>query len=64
MKVDNDWADPTIFDRFQKLLEQCGSKRRLTYLDLGGQDCIIGCATPEGLAAQKKATALGFGWMG
>jgi hypothetical protein len=63
LSVSDDWVDPAVFDRFDALLAQCGSERRYLSIDLQGQDCLIGCATPlekEGLA---KATGLKVEWL-
>jgi hypothetical protein len=62
-EVDNDWADATIFSRFAELLAGRGSDRRYTYLDLKGQDCIIGCTTAGQLAALREKTGLDFQWL-
>lgn len=63
LKVEDDWVDTDIFAKFDKLLSATGSKRRLTYYDLKGQDCLIGCGTPEHLQALRKKTGLDFVWM-
>jgi hypothetical protein len=46
-KVTDDWVDPTILSRLAELLrgQRCG--KRFTYIDLGGQGCLIGCSTAE-----------------
>ncbi len=46
-EVDDDWADPNILTRLAELLERLGDGRRFTCIDLGGQDCLIGCATAD-----------------
>lgn len=56
--VQDDWADPAILSRFAKLLYQTGQSRRFTYIDLGGQDCPIGCATPDERLTSKHRTNL------
>jgi len=61
--VDNDWVDPTILSRFAQLLAQQRTDKRFTYLDLGGQDCLIGCCTPRQLASLNKNTGLNFEWL-
>lgn len=63
LKVDDDWVDPEIFVKFDQLLAEQGSKKRLTYYDLGGQDCLIGCGTEENLRALRRETGLNFKWM-
>src|SRR5262249_61658822 len=61
--VDDDWVDPTILSRFVQLLAQQRTDKRFTYLDLGGQDCLIGCCTPRQLASLNKNTGLNFEWL-
>jgi hypothetical protein len=63
LKFEDDWVDPKIFDRFKELLAARHASRRLTYLDLGGQDCIVGCATPDEFARLKQLTGLRWQWM-
>jgi hypothetical protein len=63
MEVSDDWVDPTLFTRFAHLMEQRDTTRRFSYLDLEGQDCIIGCCTPEQLAALRKETGLRWQWL-
>jgi len=52
-----------------KTLASCGiilrdePDKRFTYLDLGGQDCLIGCCTPRQLASLNKNTGLNFEWL-
>lgn len=60
--VNDDWIDETIFSRFAALL-QSRSEKRFTYIDLGGQDCLIGCATPAQREALMKATKLEVEWL-
>jgi hypothetical protein len=62
-EVDDDWADPMIFTRFAELLALRGTGARFTYLNLGGQDCVIGCATEHGLATLNARTGLEFTWL-
>lgn len=61
--VNEDWIDPSILTRFAELLAARESSRRFIYLDLGGQDCIIGCSSPEQLEAVKQKTGLPFRWL-
>ena len=63
LKFDNDSCDPKIFDQLAKLLAAPKAARKLTYLDLGGQDFMVGCATPQELAALKARTGLAWKWM-
>ncbi len=63
-KIEERWIDPNILSRFVALLEEQNTTRRFTGLDLGGQDCLIGCATDEQFAALRKRTGLEFEWLG
>jgi hypothetical protein len=63
MIVDNDWVDVAVFDRFVALLDKQSCGRRYTYLDLGGQDCMVGCATPEQLESLQSRTGLKWTWL-
>jgi hypothetical protein len=57
-KVDDDWVDPTVLARFAELLAKKNSKKRFTYLDTGGQDCVIGCFSEEERSRLRKVTGL------
>jgi hypothetical protein len=61
--VEDDWVDATVLSKFASLLNEQKSDRRFTYLDLGGQDCIIGCFTDAELQRLKKVTALNWEWL-
>ena len=63
-KIEERWIDPNILSRFVALLEQQEPTLRFIGLDLGGQDCLIGCATDEQFAALRKRTGLEFEWLG
>jgi len=63
-KIEERWIDPMILSRFAALLETQETDRRYTCLDLGGQDCLLGCATDEQFAALRKRTGLAFEWLG
>ncbi len=58
------WIDPMIFSRFVALLEVQNTERRFTYLDLGGQDALLGCAAPKQFAELRRRTGLRFEWLG
>lgn len=60
---DGDWADPEIIEKFAALLDVRSPGRRLTILQLGGQDCWIGCATARELSRLRTLTGLAFSWM-
>jgi hypothetical protein len=62
-EVEDDWVDATILTRFAELLARLNTGRRFTYLDLKGQDCILGCCSPDQLAALRKKTGLDFQWL-
>jgi hypothetical protein len=61
--VEDDWVDASILSRFAELLEHVGKGRRFTYIDLGGQDCLIGCATAEGKERLARETGLTVEWL-
>lgn len=61
--INDDWLDSVILSNFAKLLGRQKSGLRYTYLDLKGQDCLIGCTTPEQLASLRRATGLDFKWL-
>lgn len=63
-KIEERWIDPTILSRFAALLEAQETDRRYICLDLGGQDCLLGCATNEQFASLRKRTGLDFEWLG
>lgn len=62
-EVNDDWVDATVLSRLAKLLEARNTGRRFTYIDTGGQDCILGCATEAQRAALAKATGLDVQWL-
>jgi hypothetical protein len=63
-KIEERWIDPNILSRFAALLEAQDSALRYICLDLGGQDCLLGCATDEQFSALRKFTGLEFEWLG
>ena len=63
-KIEERWIDPNILSRFVALLDEQDTDLRYTGLDLGGQDCLIGCATVEQFAALRHRTGLDFEWLG
>jgi hypothetical protein len=62
-QVEDDWIDPTILSKFVELLTARNTARQYTYCDLGGQDCLIGCSTPQELASLQVKTWLPFEWL-
>lgn len=63
-RIREHWIDPGVFSRFVVLLEAQDTPRRFTYLDLGGQDALLGCATPQQFAELRRRTGLRFQWLG
>jgi len=63
-KIEERWIDPNILSRFVALLDDQDTDLRFTGLDLGGQDCLIGCATDDQFTALRKRTGLEFEWLG
>jgi hypothetical protein len=63
-KIEERWIDPNILSRFVALLDEQDCDLRFTGLDLGGQDCLIGCATEEQFADLRRRTGLEFEWLG
>jgi hypothetical protein len=63
-RIREHWIDPVIFSRFVALLDAQESERGFTYLDLGGQDALLGCANPAQFAAIRRRTGLRFQWLG
>lgn len=63
-RIREHWIDPALFSRFVALLEAQDTPRRFTYLDLGGQDALLGCATPQQFGELRRRTGLRFLWLG
>lgn len=63
LKVQEDWIDEAILGRFATLLTDRLAGRKFTYLDLEGQDCLIGCCTREQLQQLRTLTGLDFIWL-
>jgi hypothetical protein len=53
-----------ILSRFAALLEAQPGNRRYICLDLGGQDCLLGCTTETQFADLRKRTGLAIEWLG
>jgi predicted DNA-binding WGR domain protein len=62
-RVDNDWVDPRALFALDTRLRRRGTGRRFTYLNLGGQDLLIGCSTPEQLEKLRAVTGQNFRWL-
>ena len=63
-KIEERWIDPMTLSRFAALLEAQSTDQRYICLDLGGQDCLLGCATEAQFATLRKRTGLAFEWLG
>ena len=63
-KIEERWIDPLVLSRFAALLEAQSTDRRYICLDLGGQDCLLGCASEAQFSALRKRTGLAFEWLG
>jgi hypothetical protein len=63
-KIEERWIDPLILSRFAALLEAQSTDLRYICLDLGGPDCLLGCATEAQFSALRKRTGLAFEWLG
>jgi len=63
-RIREQWVDPTVFSRFVVLLESQDTAMRFTYFDLGGQDVLLGCATPSQLMELRRRTGLNIQWLG
>ena len=62
-EVTDDWGDPAIISQFAKLLANRNVGKRFTYLDLKGQDCLIGCSGAQQLEKLRRLTGLNFVWL-
>jgi hypothetical protein len=61
--IDNNWVDPAIFEWFVSLVSARSTKGNFTYMDLGGQDCLIGFSEPDVMKRLRRATGLDFKWL-
>lgn len=61
VRLDNDWVDGSLFHRFARLLAFRKSPKRFTFFDLGGQDFLVGCATPAEVRRLKEKAGVWFG---
>lgn len=60
---EDDWLDPRFMTWMASILERRNTGRRFTRIDLGGQDALIGCATPAQRRRLRKATGLNVVWL-
>jgi hypothetical protein len=63
-KIEERWIDPNILSRFAVLLEAQGTEYSYTCLDLGGQECLLGCTTQQQFDELRRMTGLAFEWLG
>lgn len=63
-RIEERWIDPNILSRFASMLDAQETDLRYICLDLGGQDCLLACATQEQFACLRKLTGLAFEWLG
>lgn len=61
--VEDDWVDTKIINQFAELLANRQGEKKFTYYDLKGQDCLIGCSTPEQLEKLRSSTRLRIDWL-
>jgi hypothetical protein len=62
--VEDDWVDTKMLGRIAALqTRRSGGRRRFTYIDLGGQDCLIGCSTSEERTMLRERTGLKVDWL-
>jgi hypothetical protein len=62
-EVDDDWVDAAIISKFAEVFTARETGRRYTYLDLGGQDCVIGCLSDADRIKLSEATGLDIEWL-
>lgn len=62
-RIEERWLDPSILSRFVTLLETQDTHKRYTVLDLGGQDWLIACSTPQQYTMLRRYTGLNFEWL-
>lgn len=62
-RIEDDWVDPEVLSWFVALLADRNTGRRFTYLDTGGQDCLIGYFSAEELERLKEKTKLNWEWL-
>jgi hypothetical protein len=63
LELNSDWVDSSLFSRFAQLLADRNAGRKFTYMDLGGQDFLIGCASEEQLRMLNALPGLAFRWL-
>lgn len=63
LKVDNDWADGSLFDRVQELAYKYKTRGLFTFFNTGGQDFVLGYYTKEELETIRQKTGLDIVWL-
>ena len=63
LEFKDDWVDPKLFTHVVELTKKYNTKGRFTYFSQGGQDLVIGYATPSELAKLRKETGLKISWL-
>jgi hypothetical protein len=61
--VEDDRVDVSVLSRFADLLSRTGKGRRFTYIELRGQDCLIGCARASERERLERDTGLQVDWL-
>jgi hypothetical protein len=62
-EINDDWVDARILSNFVELLRRKTTSKRFTYINTGGQDCLIGCATSEQFSLLRKTAGLKIEWL-
>jgi len=62
-EFDDDWVDEAVFTKLVELLAACGAPRRFSFVDLHGQDRLIGCPTPEEFERLRERTGIDVQWL-
>ena len=63
LRVDDDWVDPAVFEKFDQVLGHQAPGLRLICCDLGGQDCLLLAGGTKRLERLRIETGLDFVWM-
>jgi phosphotransferase system HPr-like phosphotransfer protein len=63
LKVNDDWVDESVFTKLVGLHAARGAPRRFSFVDLQGQDCLIGCPTPEEFERLRARTGIDVQWL-
>lgn len=63
LELQDDWIDTKVISNFVNILGKRKTTGRYSYLDLGGQDCLIGFCTQIEFGKLRKITGLDFQWL-